>query len=156
MITVQSESWETYYADPCRASLWEEHYKEFEPIHENKLSFEPDVDNYRALAAGGMLEVVTARKDGIMIGYCLAVVRRHMHYRELCAFEDAYFVTADERGKWTGAKLIKHMMMVCRKRGAIKMYWMTKMFNNLGLLFSRLGMEHQDEVYTCWLQEEQS
>ena len=114
--------------------------------------FGPDIISYEAHEAAGELEIVVIRKAGVMIGYCLAVVRRHKHYDALCAFEDSYFITRrPERQGGLASKLIDKMNEVCKKRGVVKIYWMTKLIYNLGPLFLRKGMEHQDEVYAMWL-----
>lgn len=151
MITIQSESWKDYFSDPALWGLWSLHYSTFKPIHDDRMPFGPDTQSYEAHEAAGELEILTVRNDGELIGYCLAVVRRHKHYNCLCAFEDSYFLHPDFRGGGTASKLIDRMNEVCRRRGAVKIYWMTKLLFNLGLLFQRKGAEHQDDVYAMWL-----
>jgi GNAT superfamily N-acetyltransferase len=152
-ITFHSESWDQYYNDPDREALWIEHYSEFVPAHEGKMAMGPDVAAYSALAASGALEIVVARKAGRMIGYCLVVVRRHIHYSSLCAFEDSYFVTKPERLGSVGTRLIKRALEVCKARGCVRAYWMTKEFNSIAKLFERLGMEKIDSVFAIWLED---
>jgi len=150
-ITFHSESWDAYYNDPDRERLWVEHYSEFVPAHENKMPIGPDCKAYQALANAGALEIITARKAGRMIGYCLIVCRRHIHYDSLCAFEDSYFVTKSERLGSVGTRLIKRALEVCEARGCVRAYWMTKEFNSIGKLFERMGMQKIDSVYAVWL-----
>ncbi len=151
-ITFHCETWDAYYNDPDRQYLWEEHYSEFEPAHEGKMPMGPDVATYKALEGAGALSIVVARKSGRMIGYCLVVVRRHIHYSSLCAFEDSYFVTKDERRGSVGTRLIKRALDICRARGCVRAYWMTKEFNSIEVLFKRLGMEKIDSVFAIWLE----
>lgn len=149
-ITFHSESWDAYYNDPDREALWKEHYAEFEPAHEGKMEMGPDVRAYGALDQAGALEIIIARKSGRMIGYCLVVVRRHIHYSALCAFEDSYFVTKPERLGSVGTRLIKRSLEVIKARGCVRSYWMTKEFNSIAVLFERLGMEKIDSVFAIW------
>jgi len=111
----------------------------------------PDEKTYKALSDAGALEVITARKTGKLIGYCLIVVKRHIHYDALCAFEDSYFVTKPERLGSVGTRLIKRALEVCGERGCVRGYFMTKEFNSIGKLFERLGMQKIDSVYAIWL-----
>jgi L-amino acid N-acyltransferase YncA len=152
-VTYQVEPWQQYYSDPSRESLWREHYAEFEPVHRNKLPFAPDEASYCALDRAGMLSVIVARRSGKMIGYCLVVIRRHLHYASLCAFEDSYYLTAGERHGWTGYKLLAAAVSECKRRGAVKAYFMTKEFVSMAELLSRLGMAREDSVFTCWLED---
>ncbi len=151
-ITFHSETWDQYFNDPDRLSLWQEHYAEFEPAHEGKMPMGPDHKAYKALSNAGALEIIVARKSGQMIGYCLVVIRRHIHYAALCAFEDSYFVTKAERLGSVGTRLIKRALEVCKARGCVRAYWMTKEFNSIEILFKRLGMEKIDSVFAIWLE----
>lgn len=152
MITFLAEGWDSYAADPALRDLWTEHYNEFSPVHLGKLPMGPDEQSYKAMSDAGMLEVVVARKEGKMIGYCLILIKRHLHYDALTAFEDSYFITKSERRGGTGTALIQKAREVARARGCRLGYWMTKEFNSVALLFERLGMERVDSVFIDWLE----
>lgn len=152
MITYQLESWDSYYSDPERERLWVEHYSEFSPAHESRMEMGPDVNTYSALDRAGSLMVMTARRAGKLVGYCLVVVRRHIHYSALCGFEDSYFLTKSERNGLAGYKLIAKTLHALKKRGCARAYFMTKEFLNVALLFERLGMSKIDTVYAIWLE----
>jgi N-acetylglutamate synthase-like GNAT family acetyltransferase len=145
------ESWEQYYNDPARAGLWAEHYAELESAHEGKLVMAPDTLMYEALDKIGILQIVVARRAGKMIGYCLAVIKRHIHYAETCAFEDSYFITKLERRGLVGLELFKFVLADMTRRGAVRAYFMTKEFASVAKLFERLGMTRIDSVYAIWL-----
>jgi len=152
-ITYQVESWDHYYRDPAREGLWLEHYAEFAPAHEGKMEMAPDLQVFRAMQTSGALQVMVARRAGKMIGYCLVVVRPHIHYcRTLCAFEDSYFVTKSERKGFTGIRLIANSIRALRARGVRRVYFMTKEFNSIALVLERMGMTKIDSVYAMWLE----
>lgn len=145
-ITFQVESWQQYLDDPAREGLWQQHYAEFEPIHHNELPFGPDIAGYGALAAAGVLSCVVGRRGGVMIGYCLLVIRRHMHYSALCAFEDTYYLAKAERRGLAGLRLLEAALAECKRRGTRKEYWQTKDFLDMTALLIRLGGHREGSV----------
>lgn len=153
MITYHLETWESYYNDPARAGLWNEHWEEMAPAHERRMPLGMDVASYRAFDAAGALIVVTVRSTGRLVGYCLVLVKRHLHYPILCGFEDVYFLTRSERKGMVGYKMIKFVIQVVRARGCKRLYWMTKCFNTIELLLLRLKMIKLDVVYGLWLED---
>lgn len=151
MITFELESWQSYFSEAPKA-LWPEHYAELctRPLAK---PMSPDVPFFQFLDARGMLQVLTARRAGIMVGYCLMVVKRHSHYDLLAAFEDSYFLTKSERGNGNGLKLITSTLHHLRKRGVKEAYFMTKARAELDMsgLFEKLGFELSDKVFCKWL-----
>lgn len=155
MLSFHRESWGRYYDDPERLGLWTQHYTEFTPAHERRLPMEPDVSQYSALEKIGALEVMTVRKEGKMVGYCLVVFRRHLHYSSLCAFEDSYFLSKSERKGLAGYRFLRYVIQVCRSRGAKRLFFMTKTLPgipNIRPLLERLGFVQTDETLALWLE----
>lgn len=110
----------------------------------------PDADAYRGLARAGQLVVVSAREAGELVGYSIFMVRRHLHYSSLCAFEDAYFLTERCRRGGNGVRLIKATLGEIWRRGCRRAFFTTKEFANVGALFARLGGKRTDEVWSFW------
>lgn len=150
MITYQLENWNSYY--PECLPLWREHYAEFEPFHKNQMAMAPEVETYKRLDQLGMLQVIVARDAGKMVGYCLTVIRPHIHYcGTLCGFEDSYFLTNSLRQGLAGYKLLAAAVKAAKSRGVKRVYFMTKEFISVEKLLKRLGMEKCDSVYTMWI-----
>lgn len=148
MITFALENWADYHAD-CQ-ELWKEHYAEL--CTRQKLKpMSPDVPYFQFLESRGMLQVLTARKRGVMVGYCLIVVKRHTHYSILAGFEDSYFLTAAERKGGVGLRMITRALGELRKRGVQEVYFMSKNRFGMEKLFERMGFEATDQVWTKWL-----
>lgn len=147
MITFHVETWVGYYNDPQRAALWQEHYEYLAQAHDYQMPMSPDVASYVAMAASGQLEIIVARERGVMVGYSLFVVRRHLHYAALCAFEDSYFMTARCRRGGAGWRLISATLDRIWARGAQRGYFMTKEFASVAVLLQRLGGRKMDEVF---------
>lgn len=147
LVTYLVEPWEQYYADPARPGLWLAHYAEFKPVHRELLAFGPDVASYAALAKSGALVCVVARSAGQMIGYCLVVVKRHMHYAAICGFEDTYYLAQEHRRGLVGYELLLTALAECKRRGTVREYWQTKDFLDMSRLFERLGARHEGSVF---------
>lgn len=155
MITFQIEPWAVYMRD-CQA-LWAEHYSEI-AVRKDQMAMKPDVDAYRALDANGALSILVGRGPaGRMVGYVLAVVRPHLHYADvLCGFEDAYFLTKDERRGRTGILMLQAWEAEMKRRGCKMIVAMTKTEPRLDMskIFTRLGFGCTDFVMSKWIAEE--
>lgn len=148
-VSFQLESWEQYSADA--PALWQQHWLELagDPA---RMPMGPDVAFYSVCDASGALCILTARAKGVLVGYCLVVVRPHPHYRTvLCGFEDSYWLAPEWRRGRTGWLLLQETERALRKRGVQRIFFMTKMSHNLGKLFTRLGFVKTDETYSKWI-----
>lgn len=149
MITYQLEDWANYFRD-CQG-LWLEHYDEI-AIQKDRMEMKPDVAAYMALEAAGQLQILTVRDGGRMVGYLLTVIRPHLHYANvLCGFEDSYFLSKTHRRGMTGVKLIREGIRNMKSVGCRKVFFMTKVFLDMGRIFERLGFSKSDIVYSAWI-----
>ena len=149
LVTYAIEPWRRYYPE-CEP-LWLAHYAEFEPFHRNRLPFGPDVPMYEAADRAGQLQILVARANGRMVGYCLVLCRRHPHYAMVCGFEDSYYVSPAFRRGWNGVRLIDRSVEALRARGIKMVYFMTTEFNSIQRVYEWLGFERCDSVYCKWL-----
>jgi hypothetical protein len=155
LITFHLETWQSYYFDPDRERLWREHYEEFVPAHEDKMPMGPDLAVYEAAERLGQLICVVARERGMMIGYCIVFVRRHIHYSSICAFEDSYYLSKTKRLGLAGGKigigLVETALREAKRRAAVRAYFMTKEFLSIARLLGHLGFTQIDTVHAIWL-----
>lgn len=147
MISIQRESWESYYSDPRLEALWAEYYAEMAPTHRNVFPLAPDVGTYSALDKLGKLIILTVRLDGELIGFCLVLVSRHNHFEGLCGFEDMFFLTASARKGLTGYRLIKEVRKHAVADGCLEVYWSSPDAQSVTGLFERAGMKKIYSVY---------
>jgi hypothetical protein len=61
--------------------LAREHWKEV-GTHNDILDFDPDHERYVALENIGMLHILTARDEGVLVGYFFVGILRHPHDRK--------------------------------------------------------------------------
>jgi hypothetical protein len=113
------------------------------------LEIAPDFGKMKQLEDMGMFKVVTVREDGRMVGYLLAVVNNHLHYRNspLMLIVDAYYVSPECRSG-TGVKLVRFTEELAHRLGAIKIYFSCKVHKDHSRLFAALGYRLSDFAFT--------
>lgn len=129
--------------------LYQEHWEEV-ALDKGAIRLNPDYAKYSALAKAGILNVVTARVSGELIGYHISMVWPHIHYADsLTAFTDIFFLKREYRkGTGAGVRLLKFMEKSLRERGVQKIYMGTKLLHDIGPLLERLGYKAIERIYT--------
>lgn len=151
MITFAREPWRDFVNDPSCMVLWREHYEELAGDRE-RMPMGVDHSYYAFLDAAGMLQIITAREAGALVGYCLMVIKPHPRYRTvLTAFEDCYFLTSSCRGAGAGNDLIEQSELAASRRGASACYFMTKLSHDHSKLFEARGYKLTDLVFFKWI-----
>lgn len=145
MIVFAEETFDNCYRDA--GALLELHYDEIAPYHD-LLKVKCDLDAYRNMEKAGALKVITARKDGELVGYFLMAVRRHPHYADtMVAVEDLKFMHPAHRGG-AGIKMILFAEGVAKAAGCQVIFQRSKAKSGHGPLYTRLGYDLMDEVYS--------
>jgi hypothetical protein len=133
------------------------------------LEIAPDYDKMALLESMGMFKVITVRQSeecsahegggedmgcicgepGKLVGYLLAVVNEHLHYRTSpkMFIVDAYFIAPEHRNG-TGIKLIRFAEQVAKELGTIKIYFSCKVHQDHSQLFLALGYRLSDYAFT--------
>ena len=140
------EKFAVAYADAV--NLLHLHWDEVAP-YKDLLLLNPDLLRYQQLEASGALHVVTARLDGLLIGYIVMIVSPHLHYRHvLIATDDIHFIHPEYRKGSLGSRLIISAEKLMKNLGAKIMVLRTKANNSHGLLFERMGYTALDITYS--------
>lgn len=148
-IVFQEEGWEVFYKD-CQ-DLWKLHYQEIASDKERK-KLSADTTRFQSLEACGQLYILTARKNGVMVGYVVAAICYHPHFSEiLCAFEDMYFLAPGSRGARVGMRMVKRALAGMQARGAQMAFFHTKDYKNNGRLLTACGLGLSDHIHSGWL-----
>lgn len=130
--------------------------------HEAELNGAPDKRRmrlndgmYLAAEGQGRLHVLTARDDGVLVGYFVSFIAPHAHYADtMCALEDGYFLRKSHRRGMTGVRLVREWVRLMRARGDVQeLYLMTKVLPGLdhSVIFERLGFRRTDYLYRQWI-----
>jgi N-acetylglutamate synthase-like GNAT family acetyltransferase len=144
MTTFQVESveaWEREATDLIHAH-WQELGMDLD------LEIAPDFEKMKVLEDNGLFKVITVREDGRMVGYLLAIISPHLHYRTSpkMLIVDAYFVSKESRSG-TGVKLIRYMEHLAKDKGCIKVYLSCKLHLDHSKLFVAMGYTPSDVAF---------
>jgi GNAT superfamily N-acetyltransferase len=110
----------------------------------------PDInyEQYKKLDEAGVMHVVTARKGGKLIGYCVSIVMPHMHYQtRMMAMNDGLFVLPQHRKGSVGTWLIVYAENELRNYGIDVFFCHVKIAHDFGHLLERLGYECIEKNY---------
>lgn len=96
----------------------------------------------------GKLHTVTVRKDGKLVGYHIAFLGSHPHYKStLHAMTDLYYLLPELRQGRTGLKLFKFAEEKLKELGVVKIYTGCKVILDHTRLFEYLGYEFSDKQF---------
>lgn len=149
MISFQVENWNDILEEA--KPLWVPHYQEVGQNKE-KMKLDPDLDKLHNLNARGMLHIVTARKDGELVGYHASVIDTLIHYKNILAgVSDLYWLREDCRKGTTGIRLFQEVERTLKARGVQVLYDATKLYLDHGKIFEHLGYKPIERKYSKWI-----
>lgn len=123
------------------------HYAEL--ASNKEIDLNPNYDAYNGLADAGLIHLVTARDNGLLVGYHISIVSPHMHYQHsLTAFTDIYYLDEKYRIGRNGINMFKFMESSLKKRGVERIYMMTKTDSDKSKILKRLGYAEKERIYT--------
>lgn len=151
-VTYQTEKWAD--ALPEMEPILVQHWREIALGHD-KVPLDIGRDKYQALCDAGSLHVATARDDGKMVGYHVAIVSGHLHYMStLHGITDVYFLLPEYRQGRTGIRLFQFVEKEMRRMGVKKLFTGCKLHTaggKSGKLFEYLGFTKTEELFTKWI-----
>jgi GNAT superfamily N-acetyltransferase len=148
----------TFQAEPFSPALLDEmqpyfhaHWKEI-ALLQDKIPLDPDWGKYEEVNRQGKLHILTARDGTKLVGYHVAFIDPHHHYKStLFATTDIFYLAPEYRKGANGIKLFARLEEELRKIGVKKMVTITKLHSNVGPIFQRLGWTHVENTFTKWL-----
>ena len=149
-VTYQQER----YSDVIREALplLYRHWQEIGDYHD-KIPYDPNFDYYYAQERAGNIALVTARSNGVLIGYCMQVCGYGIHFRQTAwGVNDVIWLDPAFRSGRTGIKLIMKMEELLRS-GGVKVFEMLPRNKHpaLGRICDYLGFERIGTIYQKWL-----
>ena len=142
-------------AHECLASVKEdikpliEKHWELVALNQGAIKLNPDWEQYAKLDAAGILRVFTARESGELVGYCVLVVSRSMHYKDhIFANNDVTFVLPDHRAGATGYQLLKYAQEHCAENNISLLNVNTKVHIPFDNLLLGMGFTLIERIYS--------
>ena len=136
--------------------VWDEGEKGVFNLHWQELAIDKVIpwdlnhELYTQMEEKGMLHVATVRDEGRIVGYHVATIAPHLHYKSagLMAYEDMYFILKEYRAGGVGARFFMFIEEELRKKGITKWFLSCKVHQDHGALFNALGFRLQDYGFT--------
>lgn len=151
MITIQIDSFEDCI--PELRQMFPTHHVEL-GLFKDKMPLDPDYREYVRRERAGELFLCSARRDGILVAYYVAVVRPGFHYRStLTGTADIYWVSPEFQGRGLALPLFRHTERELKRRGVAVWYSGNKIHNPMGAdkLHELLGFQPADVYYAKWI-----
>jgi hypothetical protein len=152
-LTFQQERIATFR--PEVAATLDRHYEE---IAEDKSiigPLDPDFDAYQDLENKDKLRILTARENGKLIGYYIAILGKSLHYKTIIgAAEDIHYIAPEHRKGTVGIRLLVEAEKMIRAARATLTMAKTKVAHDHGLIFERLGYRPFERVFVKVLKGE--
>jgi hypothetical protein len=126
-------------------------------LWKDKAPLAPDLDYYFRVEREGRLEFLTARDDGVLVGYIGQVIGMGLHYQTtLWSSCPVFWLDPAYREGRTGIKLFTLMEGRLRER-KVKIFELQPVRHfeaergGVGKILKRLGFEHTSDIYQKWL-----
>jgi GNAT superfamily N-acetyltransferase len=146
MLKIQRATWAEMRAEA--EPLFKVHYDEL-ALHKDVMPMGCDHEFYFQLERNNFLLVVTARRDGRLVGYYVGIViAHHPHNKEggKVSTTDMFFILPSERRGGAGVKLLRFVEHELRREGVKKATISTKLHFENAELLEALGWEKTDIV----------
>jgi len=136
------------FIDEFKETMVQMHYDELALDH-SAVPLDPDYNKYYELENQGKLIIVTARIEGKLIGYFIAVIAGNIHYKStLHANEDIYYLDPQYRGSLIGLGLFQYVETELKKLGVVKVVVGTKCHLDNSKLLNSLGYNFVEKIFT--------
>lgn len=133
--------------------LLPEHWREVD-VFQADAPLNPDWERYVDFEKAGMLFIMTARAQGVLVGYLTVVVYPHLHHRDVkWATVDVMWLHPSFRKGWTGVRMLRHLEKGMRKLGAgvvwfaVKNHFKNRNARGVGELLTFLGYGEVETVF---------
>ena len=123
------------------------HWKEI-ALNHAEVPLDIDHERYDALDDCKAMHTLTVRRQGLLIGYHIAIVSGHLHYKStLHGITDAYWIAPECRHGVTGLRMFQAVEREMKALGVRKLFTATKLHLDQGPLFERLGFKPVERLY---------
>ena len=135
---------------PEVAPVLRSHWQEVQWFKEMPL--DPDWEKGLAYEQAGVLFILTARKDGRLVGYIFSYILESLFFSMPWATVQGFWLDPLYRGGWTGVRLFKECEKGLRERGAkaISVEILLKIAKDrgtIGRILERLGYTHLGNLF---------
>jgi hypothetical protein len=117
------------------------------------VALELNVGLYKKLFDQGSLLLLTARSDGVMVGYQVIQIAHHIRAKgKKVAEEEALYLVPEFRRGFNGVNLLKLGIEAAKAVGAEIFYASSQECHPIGSLLRKVGFTKQAEIYRLALE----
>lgn len=128
--------------------LFQAHWSEI-ALNKDKIKLSPDFNFYMAAWESKQLHIVTARDQGVLVGYYVFFVRSHPHYiNSLTASADVLYLSPEYREGLAGMRFMKWAFQSLWDIGVQRIVANVKLHHDFGKVLERLGFSEVERIYT--------
>lgn len=138
------EAWADFYRDG--KEIFPQHWREL-AVNQDKIVMDIDEPRYAGMEKMNLLYLLSARVSGRMVGYLMAFVMPHFHYKSAgcMSFTDMYYTLPQYRNG-TGLKLALRWEKDMRERGVCQLITSTKRHQDHTRFWELLGFVWTDNT----------
>lgn len=135
--------------EPELVAIYPEHYDEL-AVNKHRKKLKPGYHRYRVMARNGLIHLPTARNEtGELVGYWIFFVMQNLHYMDIkTAYNDILYLRKPYRKGHNGLKFARFMLDSLKAIGVDEVYCATKLHQDYGPIFERLGFAPIERIYT--------
>lgn len=115
-------------------------------VGQSDLTLSPDWGGFLQMERQGRLVMIVARDGGLVVGYAVFALQRHLHYAETVAINDAIYLAPEVRKGFAARGLIRFADTCLIESGARKIYYHVKLRHDWRALLERIGYEQQEVI----------
>ena len=136
--------------------LFRQHWAEI-ALHKDAIPLDPHWDRYYDFDVADILNVLTVRANGVLVGYMFILVFPHLHYAStLFAVTDIFWLDPLYRRGMAGYRMLKEVEKRLQEAGVKVIYANAKLHfeaerGTIGKLFERLGYSPTETLYSKYL-----
>lgn len=136
--------------------LFKRHWQEI-ALNKDKVSLDPHWERYFDYDIADILNVLTVRANGALVGYLFVLVNQHLHYAStLYAQTDIFWLEPAYRQGFVGLRMFREMERHLKSRGVKVIHAVVKLHfeagrGTLGPLFKRLGYGPVETVWSKYV-----
>lgn len=144
--------WERYQDIVQEAApLIRRHWQEV-GLAQDRLPLDVDWEQALRLAEGGILHVLTVRKEGTLVGFIFSYLLRSLFFSQPWATVQGFWIDPIHRQGMIGVTLFKENEIGMRERGAVAvsveaLSHIEKERGTIGKILKRLGYYHAGDMY---------
>lgn len=135
-------------------SLFETHWREI-ALNKKSVKLDPNYELFCKYDIAGVLQLLTLRVQGKLVGYAFCMIGEHLHYAStVWCHIDMFYVEREYRRGWIGVRMFREIELRAKYKGAKvlcgveKLHFKNKRNKPVGKLFRYLGYRPIERVYS--------